>query len=80
LPELTIQQAFDHALTLQNTGHLADAEAVYRQIISVDPKHINAMQMLGVLLAQTGRPDAGLELVRQASRLNPAAASCHTSA
>jgi predicted O-linked N-acetylglucosamine transferase (SPINDLY family) len=78
LPELTIQQAFDHALTLQNTGHLADAEAVYRQIISVDPKHINAMQMLGVLLAQTGRPDAGLELVRQASRLNPAAASCHT--
>jgi predicted O-linked N-acetylglucosamine transferase (SPINDLY family) len=35
------------------------------------------MQMLGVLLAQTGKPDEGLELVRAANHLNPAAPSCH---
>src|SRR5258708_35851937 len=75
--EITIDQAFHHAMLLANGGHVAEAESVYRQILAIEGRHVDAMQMLGVLMAQQGKWEEGLELVRQASQINPAAASCH---
>jgi predicted O-linked N-acetylglucosamine transferase (SPINDLY family) len=78
--EITVAQAFNHAVGLAGAGRVPEAEAIYRQILAVDPKHVDAMQMLGVLMAQGGqggRWEEGLDLVQKASRINPAAASCH---
>src|SRR5215469_13454002 len=48
-PTLTIQQAFELAMQHQQSGRRAEAEGLYRQILAVDPKHLDALQMLAVL-------------------------------
>lgn len=78
MPQITLQQAFDSAFRLHQSGRTAEAESLYRQILAHEPGHVDAMQMLGVLVAQAGRGEEGLGLIRAAIALNPAAASCHT--
>lgn len=53
------------------TGDLAGAEALYRQLLQADPKHADALHVLGLVLSQTGRPDEALVLIRQAMALRP---------
>ena len=56
------------AISLHQAGRLAEAEALYR---SVGPDNPQARQLLGVLLCQTGRRDAGIGEIEAAVALNP---------
>jgi tetratricopeptide (TPR) repeat protein len=67
-----IAELFDQALRLYQTGNLAQAEALFRQVIQADPRHVDAHQLLGILAHQAGRHEAGIALLRQAISLNPA--------
>ena len=40
-----------------SAGRLADAEAVYRQVLETEPDHPTALHMLGVVAYQAGKPD-----------------------
>lgn len=62
----TIQQAFDLAVQHHQAGQLREAEALYRQILAQRPGHADALHLLGVLAAQTGRNDLAVDLIRQA--------------
>jgi tetratricopeptide (TPR) repeat protein len=66
-----IQSALNHAIALQQHGRLADAEAVTRQILATH-QDASAFHLLGVLCAQQGRRQEGLDFVNAALRLNPA--------
>jgi protein O-GlcNAc transferase len=68
---MTIQQAFALALQRHQAGQLADAEALYRQILAVQPSHADALHFLGVIAHQAGRHDVAVDLIRQAIVLNP---------
>ena len=69
----TMQLAHDH----HNAGRLADAEALYRQVLAIHPDHPPALHLLGVLQSQTGRIQSGFGLVKRATELAPQMADYH---
>src|SRR5258705_9005119 len=66
-------------LTLHNEGKLAEAEQIYREILRREPKHFDALHLLGVVVAQSGRLELSAELIARALALNcnVAAARCN---
>ena len=55
MPQMTIQQALQLAVQHQRAGRLKEAEALYRQVLTREPRNAEALNTLGVLSAQTGR-------------------------
>ena len=74
---MTIPQTFELALQHHQAGRLAEAEALYRQILAVQPNHADALHHLGVLAHQAGRQDLATQWIRQAVSLNPNDADAH---
>jgi protein O-GlcNAc transferase len=56
----------DVALEHHRNGRLADAEGIYRDILSANPLHCDALHLLGVAAFQAGRPVEAVELIRRA--------------
>ncbi len=54
------------AVAHHQAGRLAEAEALYRQILTTVPDHPDALHLLGVLAHQTGHAEAAVELIRRA--------------
>ena len=77
LPPLTPDQALSVALQHQEAGRLAEAETIYRQVLAHQPKHPEALQMLGILSAQAGRPEVAVDLLRRVVALRPLSAEFH---
>lgn len=59
-------------------GRLAEAEAVYRDVLANDPENPDALHMLGVIAYQTGRADLAVEMIGGAIAKKPESASCHS--
>ena len=70
----SLQQLLDRAIACHRQGQLAQAEALYQQILQVQPSHFDARHMLGVIRYQQGRAAEALELVETALKLNPGSA------
>ena len=68
---MSLPQAFDLALQHHRAGRLADAEALYRQILAAQPNHADAVHLLGLIAHQVGRHDTAVEWIRRAITLNP---------
>jgi protein O-GlcNAc transferase len=68
---MTLQQQLESALSYQRAGRLAEAEALYRQILSQQPNHPDALHRLGILAGQSGHRDAAVDLIRRAIRAKP---------
>ena len=66
-----IDAFFQQGERLHAAGRLREAEQVYRQILTADPKHADTHHMLGVLALQTGQADAALNLLDIAIALKP---------
>ncbi len=75
---MTIQQAFTLALQRHQCGQLADAEAIYRQILAAEPRHADALHLLGVVAHQVGRNEDAMDLIRQAIAIQPNYAEAHS--
>src|SRR6478735_3174567 len=61
----------DIALALFETGRLPEAEQAWREILSRKRGDVDALHMLGYILATTGRGDEGLELLDRAIEKAP---------
>jgi len=77
MPQLTIQQAFELALSHHRAGRLREAEQIYVQVIAFAPQHADSLHMLGTIAGQSGRPQAAAKLIRQAIALNPNCAEAY---
>lgn len=64
-------QEFNRALQLHQSGHLEQAEALYRQVLQAEPEHAEAIHFLGLIAHQTGKGEVAAELIDRAIRLNP---------
>jgi protein O-GlcNAc transferase len=75
---MTLDEALEMAMRHHRGGQLAEAESLYRQILTHAPRHSKATHLLGMLEAQNGRLDAGIELIRRAIALEPGVAAYHS--
>ena len=68
---VNLQPIFSDALEHHRLGRLQDAEQRYREILTVEPQHTDALCGLSMLAHQTGRNDVAIELASTAIRLKP---------
>jgi tetratricopeptide (TPR) repeat protein len=73
----SIGEALQAALAHHQAGNLAEAERLYRQILVLDPRHADALHLLGVIAFHAGRADAGRALIGQAIAINPQVPEYH---
>jgi len=66
------------ALGHHQAGRLAEAEALYRQVLAVRPRHPDALHLLGVVAHQTGRHDMAVRVIGQAILAKPNVAMFHS--
>lgn len=62
-----IAQAMAH----QEARRFDDAERIYRRLLALDPRNVDALQLLGYLMLQTDRPAAAIPFYERAHRLAP---------
>jgi protein O-GlcNAc transferase len=65
------------ALTFHQAGNFPHAEIYYRQILSEEPNHPEALNFLGMLAHQTGKGGVAVDLVRRALQVKPDYADAH---
>ena len=71
---MTADALFNSALQHHQSGRLAEAEALYRQVLSADPANADAMQRLAIISHKLGRTDDAISLLRKTVELKPEAA------
>lgn len=59
------------ALVCYRNGDLPSAEALYRQVLSQDPDHADALHLLGCLIETQGKVDAAIPMLLRATIANP---------
>jgi protein O-GlcNAc transferase len=65
-PDSKIHELFASALRQHQAGRLAEAEQYYLQTLQLQPRHADALHLLGVLAHQLGRHQQAVELIRRA--------------
>ncbi len=68
---VAIQQAIEQAMQHHGAGRLAEAEAIYQQILRADPNQPEALHLLGVIAHQVGKNDTAAALIGQAIAIKP---------
>lgn len=72
MPQMTLEQAMQFGFSRHQAGDFAEAESVYRQVLSRFPDFAPALHLLGIILAQRGQSAEGIELIRRAIEREPA--------
>jgi tetratricopeptide (TPR) repeat protein len=71
------QKIFNEAVAHHQAGRLAEAEALYRQILALDASHADSLHMLGVMAQQNGRYEDAVALIGRAIRIRGDVFSYH---
>jgi tetratricopeptide (TPR) repeat protein len=75
---MDVRQAMLMAAAMERTGNFAEAERFYRQVLSHQPVHPQALHRLGVVASCAGRLDAGIDYLQQAIAIEPENAYFHS--
>jgi predicted O-linked N-acetylglucosamine transferase (SPINDLY family) len=73
----TIPEALAIAIQHHQAGRLQAAEQIYRQILAVEPNHVDALHLLGLLAHHVGRHDVAVEHIGRAIALKGNVAAFH---
>ena len=68
---------FGLAVQHHQAGQLAEAERLYRAVLAAEPNHAGALNLLGVIAAQSGHGDAAVALIGRAIQLDAGNAGYH---
>jgi tetratricopeptide (TPR) repeat protein len=61
------------AIALHNSGRLAEAEALVRHVLTFEPAHPDAINLLGSIALRGGHPDAAVVILTRAVEVAPRA-------
>ena len=70
-------QLLAEATGLHRAGRIAEAATLYRRILAEEPRHADALHLLGVALFQSGRAAEAAEQIGRAIAVQPAIADFH---
>lgn len=65
------QTLYLNAVQHHRAGHLEQAETLYRQLLTANPRHADALHMLGVVYLQTQRIHEALDYIAKALTIHP---------
>jgi predicted O-linked N-acetylglucosamine transferase (SPINDLY family) len=74
----TLPQAMQHAAAAYNTGEWAKAEHLTRLILNAQADHFDALNLLGIMAAQTRRLEEAADLLGRAVAARPTDAAAHS--
>ena len=74
----TVPEALAIAIRHHQGGRLKAAEQLYRQILAIEPRHAQALHLLGVIASQLGRHETAVEYIGRAIGLKGDAADFHS--
>jgi tetratricopeptide (TPR) repeat protein len=72
-----IPQKLQHAILCHRSGRLVEAQAIYEEILRMQPGNFNALHLLGVISAQNKQPQKAVELISKAIQVAPNNATAH---
>jgi len=73
-PTSQIHRQLELAVTHHRAGRLPEAEAIYRRVLSSQPKNTDALYLLGLITQLTARYAESVDLFERAVRVNPKSA------
>src|SRR2546430_1917474 len=68
----SVQPRLDAAIQAHRSGRLAEAEALYRQVLAADPSNAAALHLFGMLASQLHQPEAAVALIERAIEIDAA--------
>src|SRR5262245_47226841 len=68
--EASTSAALQSALAHHGAGRLAEADAIYQQILGANPDHAEALHLSGVISHQRGNYEAAVSLINRAISLD----------
>ena len=71
------QHALQTAMAQHQAGNLAQAEALYKQVLQAAPNQPDALHLLGLIAKQKGELATATQLMRQALNFNPNYVEAH---
>jgi Flp pilus assembly protein TadD len=66
-----VSEAFEIAMRTHQSGNVAEAARLYREILAVEPRHADARHLLGVIAHQQGEHSFAIEAILDAIARNP---------
>src|SRR5438105_3375293 len=73
-----VEQQIDEALKHHSAGRFAEAEEIYRRVLTQRPGLPAAMHLLGVLQSQLGKKDVAVEMIGKAIAAAPNVPEFHS--
>jgi hypothetical protein len=70
-PPFNPDQLYQRALSLHHAGKLAEAEGLYKTLLSYFPQQVEILTTLGIVLLQQGRSEAGFQQLKKSLSINP---------
>lgn len=70
-PESSASSDIQVAIDLHLQGNLVQAEAIYRQVLKIEPCNADALHLLGLIAHQTGYHQTAIDLIGQAIKVIP---------
>jgi tetratricopeptide (TPR) repeat protein len=64
-------------MSFHQQGRLAQAERCFDELLRLDARNFLAAYLLGLISAQTGRPERAVELIRRATAIDPRVPEAH---
>ena len=66
----TPQRMLDDALHLHQNGRFSQAEQLYQQILTINPRHPDCLHLLGMIAYQEGCFETAADMIREAIAIN----------
>lgn len=76
---MTVAAQLQSAAALHASGRLAEAAAIYRQVLATEPEQVDALRLLGLVFAAEGDLRQAVEHVQRAVAAQPDFAAGHSS-
>ena len=77
VPAVNVPFMIQQAVRYHQAGQLPQAEALYRQVLQLDPDNTDALHLLGVAAHQSGRSDIAVDYISKAIARNRRVADFH---
>ena len=63
---MAAQNPIQLGIAHQQAGRLAEARAIYEQVLAREPRHADALHLLGIISVQEGNFESGIDLITRA--------------